>query len=94
MKAQGIGLAILACITGVIAAIYWYLSSRVPIDPIWPQGASGLVEPGEREDSQEGWIAGLLEASTRAAELNAKAALWTAGSVLLAAASSIVSILP
>jgi len=94
MKVLGIGLAVLACITGVIAAIYWYRSSKVPIDPIWPEGAFGLVEPGEREDSQEGWIAGMLQASARAAELNAKAALWTAGSVLLAAASSIVSVLP
>jgi hypothetical protein len=94
MKALEIGLAVLACITGGIAAIYWYLSSKVPIDPIWPQGAFGLMEPGEREDSQEGWIAGMLQSSARAAGLNAKAALWTAGSVLLAAASSIVSALP
>jgi len=93
MKVLGIGLAVLACITGVVAATYWYRSSKVPIDPIWPQGAFGLVEPGEREGSQEGWIAGMLQASARVAELNAKAALWTAGSVLLAAASGIVSVL-
>jgi len=93
MKALRIGLAVLACIAGVVAAIYWYRSSKVPIYPIWPQGAFGLAEPGEREDSQEGWIAGMLQASARAAGLNAKAALWTAGSVLLAAAASIVSVL-
>ena len=93
MKALAIGLAVLACMTGVVAAIYWFLSSKVPINPIWPDGPFGLVEPGEREDAQEGWIGGMLQASTRAAELNAKAALWTAGSVLLAAAASIVSVL-
>ncbi len=94
MKTVGSGLAILAGITGVIAATYWYRSSRVPIDPIWPEGAFGLVEPGEHDASQDGWIAGMLQANTRVAELNAKAALWTAGSVLLAAAASIVSVLP
>lgn len=93
MKAIGVGLAIFACITGVIAAIYWYRSSRVPIDPIWPEGAFGLVEPGEHEASQDGWIAGMMRSNALAAELNAKAALWTAGSVLLAAAASVVSAL-
>lgn len=93
MKATGVGLAIFACITGVIAAIYWYRSSRVPIDPIWPDGPLGLVEPGEHEASQDGWIAGMMQANMRAAELNARAALWTAGSVLLAAAASILSVL-
>ena len=93
MKTIGIGLAILAGITGVIAAIYWYQSSRVPIDPIWPDGPVGLMEPGEHDASQDGWVAGMMQASTRAAQLNAKAALWTAGSVLLAAAASILSAL-
>lgn len=76
LKALAIGLAILAGITGVVAAIYWYRSSKVPIVPVWPRGAFGLVEPGEREGSQDGWIAGMLQAGTRAAALNAKAALW------------------
>lgn len=93
MKLQGIALAICACVTGVVAAIYWYRSSKVPIDPIWPGGPFGLVEPGEREASQDGWIGGMLQASARAAELNAKAALWTAASVLLAGVASIVSTL-
>jgi len=92
MKALAIGLAILAGITGVVAAIYWYRSSKVPTVPVWPRGAFGPMEPVESEASQSGWIAGMLQAGTRAAELNAKAALWTAGSVLLAAAASIVSV--
>lgn len=47
MKALAIGLAILAGITGVVAAIYWYRSSKVPTVPVWPGGAFGLVQPGE-----------------------------------------------
>jgi hypothetical protein len=93
MKMLDIGLAILACITGVIAATYWYRSSNVPIDPIWPEGAFGLVEPGEHTASQNGWIAGMMQSNVRAAALNSKAALWTAGSVLLAAAASILSVM-
>jgi hypothetical protein len=93
MKTIGIGLAIFACITGVVAAIFWYRSSKVQANPIWPEGAFGLVEPGEQAASQDGWIAGMLQASSRAAKLNAKAALWTGGSVLLAAAASILSTL-
>lgn len=93
MRMLGIALAICACVTGVVAAVYWYRSSKVPIDPIWPRGPFGLVEPGEREASQDGWIGGMLQASARVAELNAKAALWTAGSVLLAAAASILSVM-
>jgi hypothetical protein len=93
MKAIGVGLAIFACVTGVVAAIYWYRSSKVPVNPMWPEGAFGPVEPGEHVASQDGWIAGMMESNARAAELNSKAAMWTAGSVLLAAAASIVSVL-
>jgi hypothetical protein len=93
MKTTGIGLALFACITGVIAAIYWYRSSKVPIDPMWPEGAFGLVEPGEHGASQDGWVAGMMRSNALAAGLNAKAALWTGGSVLLAAAASILSVL-
>jgi hypothetical protein len=93
MKALSIGLAVLACITGVVAAIYWYRSSKVPIEPMWSDGPFGPIEPGEHADSQDGWIGGMLRASTLVAELNAKAAQWTAGSVLLAAAASIASVL-
>lgn len=92
MKMLGIGLAILAGITGIVAAIYWFRSSKVPVNPMWPEGAFGPVEPGEHDASQDGWIAGMMESNARAAELNAKAALWTAGSVLSAAAASILSV--
>jgi len=88
-----LGLAILAGFTGVIAAIYWYRSSIVPTDPVWPSGAFGPVEPGEHDASMDGWIAGMMQSNALVARLNAKAALWTGGSVLLAAVASIVSVL-
>jgi hypothetical protein len=92
MKGLELGLAILACLTGIVAAVYWYRSSKVQIIPVWPGGPFGPIEPGEMEASQYGWIAGMMEANSSAAALNAKAALWTGVSVLMAAAASIVSI--
>ena len=65
MKTAGMGTALIALISGLIAAWYWYRSSKVQIEPMWPQGSMGLVEPGETEASQDGWIAGtLLEVKT------------------------------
>jgi hypothetical protein len=91
MKVGGIVTAVAALIAGLIAAWYWYRSSKVQIEPMWPQGPMGLVEPGEVEASQGGWIGGTLLAFSASADLNSKAALWTAGSVVLAAISSVLS---
>lgn len=93
MRYASIAMAILASATGIVAASYWFLSSKVEIEPIWPTGASGPVEPGEHEDSQDGWIGGALTAFSESARLNAKAAMWTAASVIFAAIASILSAL-
>jgi hypothetical protein len=91
MKLATISVALAALVTGIIAAVYWYRSSRVQIVPDWPEGAFGLVEPGETRASDAGWTSGTLAAFSKSADLNAKAALWTAASVVLAALSSIMS---
>lgn len=91
MKSASLAAAVLALSTGIAAAIYWYRSSKVQIEPMWPSGAGGLVEPGEREEAQESWIGGTLMAFSASADLNAKAAIWTAVSVLLAGIASILS---
>lgn len=93
LRYASIAMAVLALATGIVAASYWYLSSKVEIEPMWPRGASGLIEPGEREDSQDGWIGGALTAFSESARLNAKAAVWTAASVIFAAMASILSAL-
>jgi hypothetical protein len=93
LKFASIAMAVLALITGIVAARYWYRSSKVDIEPIWPTGAGGPVEPGEHEDSQDGWIGGALTAFSESARLNAKAAVWTAASVVFAAIASILSAL-
>lgn len=66
-----------AIITGLIAAYYWYKASRIAVVPSW-----GITEPGGAQASQMGWIAGMLDAGKKSADLNKTAALLTAISVL------------
>lgn len=60
---------------------------------MWPTGPNGPIEPGEREDSQDGWIGGAMAAFSESARLNTKAAVWTALSVLFGAFASLLSVL-
>ena len=85
----------MASLTGLTAAWYWYGSSKVAIDPGWwsPGNPSGLMEPVELEAQQMAWTAATLTAFNKAAPLNKKAALWTAVSVALGAASAILGAL-
>jgi hypothetical protein len=82
-------LATAALVVGLRAAQYWLRASKVEIVPVWPDGAYGLVEPGETEASQDGWIAGTIGAVAASSELNKSAARWTAAAVILSAVSSV-----
>ena len=87
MKWASIALGVLAAITGLVAAVYWYRSSKVGLTPIW-----GGLEPVEPLFSQMGWLAGLMQTFAKSADLNKRAALWTAVSVVLAACSNFLGI--
>lgn len=76
--------AALACGTGLWAAYLWWQASRIPVVPAW------CVEPGETMDSVQGWIAALLEASSKSSAQNALAALWTGGSVGLSGLAALL----
>lgn len=80
-------LNVAGAVTGMLAARYWYKSCKVPIQPSWS------TEPGDSQDSQMGWMAGMMNASTEVAKLNKTAALLTAVSVALTVASTLVGIL-
>jgi hypothetical protein len=86
LRIFSIFLAIIALVSGLIAAWYWYKSSKVPIDPGW----SGPTEPVVPEQQQMDWTVAILKATREVADLNKTAALWTALSVAFAAASTIV----
>jgi hypothetical protein len=94
MKIASVTLALTALITGIVAAIYWYRSSKLQVVPMWSTLPTGeLFEPLDRQDSQSGWIVGMLQSLSASADLNAKAALWTAASVVFSAISSVLSAL-
>lgn len=80
-------LALAGALTGLLAAKYWLESSKVPIQPSW------RTEPGDAQLSKMGWMTGMMNAFTEVAKLNAIAALLTAVSVLLCAASAIFGIM-
>ena len=93
MKIIAAALAVLAGITGFIAAWYWYQSSQVQIDPGWtPPGTGGPVEPDGEAAQAMGWVMATMVAISKASELNKKAATWTALSVALTATASILSV--
>jgi hypothetical protein len=86
MRIAAIYLAIAGGFSGLIAAYYWYKSSKIPVDPKW------TCEPVDTEDKALGWTGATIDAFTKSAELNKKAALWTAISVLLSALSGLCHI--
>jgi hypothetical protein len=90
MKSASIACATIGLVTGLIAAWQWYKSSKVEIDPGWSlPGTGGHTEPVIPELRDLDLHAGTITAFRDAANLNKIAALWTAVTVLAAAASSI-----
>jgi hypothetical protein len=87
MKCVSIGLAVGALATGLIAAWFWYRSSIVQPDPGW---SVANPEPVIPELRQMAWNTAILAANTKSSDLNKTAALWTALSVALSGAASIL----
>ncbi|MFM0157755.1 hypothetical protein [Paraburkholderia sediminicola] len=92
MKATTIidSLAVLTAFVGFYAAKLWLRSSKVSIIPMWAK-YGGIEQAGGESQSNSDWIAGIIEASSEASELNQRAARWTAVSVGLGAITTIVS---
>jgi hypothetical protein len=86
-KCVSIGLAVCSVIFGLIAAFYWYQSSIVKPDPGW---SVENPEPVVPEIKHMVWNSAILTAVTTAADLSKIAAIWTALSVALGGAASIV----
>ena len=82
-----LGLMTLAAVTGFVAAWYWLQASKLPLEPAW-----GAVEPGDAEDAHMGWTAGMMKAFIDSAELNKKAARWTAASVAIASTAGMLAL--
>jgi peptidoglycan/LPS O-acetylase OafA/YrhL len=78
--------AIGALFAGLVAAWYWYQSTKVPLKTTQPD-AKGI------EMAALGLAAGAYEAYRKVSALNKKAALWTAASVVLGAISAVIGAL-
>lgn len=91
MRIAAFAFALMAFFTGMIAAWRWLQSSQVPVDPGWRlPGEGGGIEPLDESGKAMGWSLAATQAFSTASELNRKAALWTATSVLLGGISSAV----
>jgi hypothetical protein len=69
--------ALVAFVTGVLAAWYWYMSTEENIVPVWEKG-----DKGQDVMRFVKWVTSVNDTSIAVAKLNRKAALWTAASVL------------
>ena len=78
---------------GLWAAWLWYLSSRVRADPNWQRDyVTGIpIQPADPMLTQMSWTDALLRASKEAADLNARAAFWTAITVVLGTLAGLAS---
>ncbi len=87
MHCFSFAVGVIALVTGLIASYRWYQSAQIVPVPSWAvsgggePGVFGGVERGDSQLSDSGWIADLLVAAQKSANLNKRAAMWTAFSV-------------
>jgi hypothetical protein len=84
-----IALALISLGFGIVAAVYWYRSTRISIKPGWELHIGGDVS-----NNIMGWVSGLMIAFTAASRLNKLASIWTGASIVMAGASAVVSAWP
>jgi hypothetical protein len=84
MKYVAIGLGLAALATGVLGAWYWHRSSRIV-----PVGTLEKLYVGPGGEAMQAFSS-LFAVSLEGAKLNKVAALWTAATAFLGAASNVV----
>jgi hypothetical protein len=89
MKAIEIVFALLAFVSGMLAAWFWLRASRVRTDPGWSK--NGLIEPGIHSMTQDAWIVAIMQSAAESGRLNAIAARWTALTAILTALTTLVA---
>jgi hypothetical protein len=72
------------------SAWYWYMSSQISAVPDWVE--VGREEPTDPLQVQLGWMNALMKASGETAVLNRWGAIWTAGTVVLGAVTTVVNV--
>ncbi|MFM0000190.1 hypothetical protein PQR57_04080 [Paraburkholderia dipogonis] len=83
-------LSLLPALAGIRAARLWYESSKIEVIPAYAH--YGNIEPvGDNAQTEMNWLDGVLRAGSEAAELNKRAARWTAIAVALGAITTVIS---
>lgn len=86
-------LALLSTGAGLRAAYLWLLVSNVQIAPHWAKDPNA-IEPVDGYLSQLGWTTAIMQAYCQDADLNARAARWTAAATLLGMVTTIAGVAP
>ena len=81
-------LAVGGLVFGLIAAWYWFKSTRVPIEPL--NGDPNAIMPVVFEVEQVTWLAAQFRANQEVGRLNTIAASLMAVAVVFSTASSVV----
>jgi hypothetical protein len=83
-------LAFVTTFAALRSAWYWYKSSQIYAVPDWVE--VGRDEPKDPLQVQLGWMNALVKASGESAILNRWGAIWTAGTVMLGAATTLANV--
>jgi hypothetical protein len=84
-----IALAVVAFIFGVAAAWYWWKSSAIEAEPLYPDVVK--QNPGDVLLLQTLQLGGIIKAGNESARLNRIAAVLTAVAVALSTASTLIA---
>ena len=88
LKTVSVILSVIALLFGLVSAYYWHAASKAPIVPAW--------ELEIRDDINKnimGWVTGNMIAFKRSGDLNKRAAMWTAATILVSTVASVLSTL-
>ncbi|MHC6051533.1 hypothetical protein ACYT84_07140 [Ralstonia solanacearum] len=86
-------LAALTTGVGLRAAHLWFQASKVPIVPYWANDPNA-IEPVDKYLSQLSWTTAIMQAYQQGAELNARAAAWTAAATFLGMLTTLAGLVP
>jgi hypothetical protein len=89
MKFAAIGLSAVSLTLGLIAAWYWYQASKIPFEPKY----SELDDDVSELDFHWTLMKAIMLATRKTSDLNRRAALWTAASVVLGGIASLIETL-
>jgi len=89
LKIVAFVLALIALGCGLVAAVYWYRSSKAKIVPAWPLEISGPIDKNIM-----GWVTGAMIAFRKSSDLNRVAAIWTGVSVTFGGLSAMIGSWP